>query len=145
MTITTIRTDANGTKWRLRSLIAMGHDTTRIARALDVPHHIIRAVISGQALTITPGLKDLASQLWDAWWCYTPPAGTPAQRRAAVIARNMARDYGWPCPLALDEPDPATGDPGMDAPGYRPAGRWLPATGTGPAPDFHPATRKETA
>jgi hypothetical protein len=30
------RTDAAGTMWRLRSLVAMGHDSARIARALGV-------------------------------------------------------------------------------------------------------------
>ncbi|MGO9295089.1 MAG: hypothetical protein ACLP52_14645 [Streptosporangiaceae bacterium] len=137
------RVSANGTTWRLRSLIAMGHDASRVARALGVPPHIVRAIIYGRARTITPGLRDLASQLWEAWWCYTPPAVTPAQRRAAAIARGIARRHDWPCPLALDEPDPATGDPGMDAPGYQPDAHWQPAVGLGPAPAFHPATRPQ--
>ena len=33
--------------WRLRSLVAMGHDATRIARAIDAPPEAIRAVIRG--------------------------------------------------------------------------------------------------
>jgi hypothetical protein len=144
MTTRPARVSANGTKWRLRSLVAMGHDSARIARALGAPPHVIRAVIGGRAQTITPALRDLACELWDAWWCYTPPAATPAQRRAAAIARQIARRHGWPCPLALHEPDPATGYQGMDAPGYRPRARWRPAIGIGPAPDFRPAapTRK---
>jgi hypothetical protein len=42
-----VRIDANGTMWRLRSLVAMGHDGTRIARALDVPPPLVRRVVRG--------------------------------------------------------------------------------------------------
>jgi hypothetical protein len=47
------RTDATGTMWRLRSLVAMGHDSARIARALGVAPALVRRVVRGQARTVT--------------------------------------------------------------------------------------------
>ena len=81
------RTDATGTMWRLRSLVAMGHDSARIARALRVHPALVRRVMRGQARTITCGFQAAACQLWDAWWDKTPPRRTPAGRRAAARAR----------------------------------------------------------
>lgn len=132
------RLDAGGTTWRLRSLVAMGHDSTRIARALNVRPETIRALVRGDAATVSPAFRDLACQLWNAWWDKSPPERTWAERRAASAARRRAARNRWPCPLGLDEPDPETGDPGMDGLGYRPWRGWHPATGTGIAPDFRP-------
>jgi hypothetical protein len=111
------RTDATGTMWRLRSLVAMGHDCARIARALHVHPAFVRRVVRGQARTVTCQFRAACCQLWDAWWDKTPPRRTPAQRRAAA---------------GLDEDL-------LDEPGYRPWCRYRPATGTGTAPDFPPA------
>jgi hypothetical protein len=128
----TVRTDANGTKWRLRSLVAMGHDCTRIARALHVPPDLVRRVVAGQAATVTRGFAAATAQLQDAWWDKTPPRQTPAQRRAAARALRQAETSGWPAAAGLD-------DDQLDEPGYRPWSRYRPATWTGPAPDFPPA------
>ena len=126
------RTGANGTMWRLRSLVAMGHDCARIARALDAPPSHVRQVVRGQAHTITAGFHGAACQLWDAWWDKTPPLSTPAERRAATCALSHAACHGWPAAAGLDEDV-------LDEPGYRPWCRYRPATGTGTAPDFPPA------
>jgi hypothetical protein len=135
-----IRVDANGTAWRLRSLVAMGHDCNRLARALGVSPDMVYRVVSGQSKTVTPRLRELACQLWDAWWCYTPPVRTRSERLAIARARRLARRADWPCPLGLDEPDPQSGDLGLDDPGYRPYCHWRPARGLGVAPDFAPVT-----
>ena len=127
-----IRTDANGTMWRLRSLVAMGHDCARIARALRVPPALVRRVVGGQAGTVTCGFRAAAGQLWDAWWDKTPPQQTPAERRAATRALRQAEARDWPAAAGLDEDE-------LDTPGYRPWCRYRPAAGTGPAPDFPPA------
>jgi hypothetical protein len=140
-----IRADANGIAWRLRSLIAMGHDCTRMAIALEASPGAVLRIVSGQTKTVTPAFRAQACQLWDAWWCYMPPVRTAAERRAMTNAGRMARRANWPCPLGLDEPDPETGDLGMDAPGYRPYSRWRPATGLGAAPDFGPVSGPQTA
>jgi hypothetical protein len=128
----TARIDANGTMWRLRSLIAMGHDCARIARALNVPPSLVRRIARGQARTVTSHFQVTVCQLWDAWWDKTPPRRTPAQRRAATRALRQAKSNNWPAAAALEEDL-------LDEPGYRPWCRYRPATGTGTAPDFPPA------
>lgn len=127
------RVPAAGTMWRLRSLVAMGHDATRIAHALGITPSTARRLITGRTATITPALRHLACQLWDAWWDKRPPEHTTARRRAATTARRAAQRNGWPQPAALDEDC-------LDQPGYRPYAIWRPAAGTGTAPAFHPAT-----
>ena len=123
------RADANATRWRLRSLVAMGHDATRIAAALGITPRTARRLLAGDTVTVSPALRDLASELWDAWWDKRPPEDTPARRRAATAARHAARQNGWPTPAALDEDC-------LDLPRYRPYSIWRAATGTGTAPGF---------
>jgi hypothetical protein len=123
------RVDAGGTAWRLRALLAMGHDCARIARALATPPHLVRRVVNGNALTVTAGIRAAVIRLLDAWWDKTPPAGTPAQRRAAAQARRSAERNDWPAAAGLDEDD-------VDMPGYRPWCHYRPATGTGVAADY---------
>jgi hypothetical protein len=124
--------DANGTMWRLRSLLAMGHDCARIARALGVPPGLVRGVVRNQARTVACEFYAAVGLLWDAWWDKTPPRRTPAQRRAAAVALRQAKTHGWPAAAGLDEDL-------LDEPGYRPWCRYRPAAGTGIAPDFPPA------
>ncbi|HEY7142930.1 MAG TPA: hypothetical protein VH637_01670 [Streptosporangiaceae bacterium] len=132
------RTDANATMWRLRSLVAMGHDGARIARALHVHPALVRRVVRGQARTVTCQFQAAACQLWNAWWDKTPPRRTPAQRRAAARAMHQAARHDWPAAAGLDEDL-------LDEPGYRPWCRYRPATGTGTAPDFPPARPRPLA
>jgi hypothetical protein len=129
--------------WRLRSLVAMGHDCARIARALHVRPALVRRVVRGQARTVTCQFRAATCQLWDAWWDKAPAARTPAGRRAASYALRHAKSNDWPAAAGLDEDL-------LDEPGYRPWCRYRPATGTGTAPDFPPArpcplTTKEIA
>jgi hypothetical protein len=126
------RVDANGTMWRLRSLLAMGHGCARIARALDVRHVCVWTVVRGRARTVTGEFAAAVGELWEAWWDKTPPEHTLAQRRAAARARNLAAAHDWPAAAGLDEDQ-------LDERGYRPWCRYWPATGTGTAPDFLPA------
>jgi hypothetical protein len=125
----TARTDANGTMWRLRSLVAMGHDCARIARALHVHPGLVRGVVRGQDRTVTRGFRAGCCQLWEAWWDKTPPGRTPAERQAAARALGRAESNDWPAAAGLDEDE-------LDLPGYRPWCRYRPATGTGIAADF---------
>jgi hypothetical protein len=126
------RIDANATMWRLRSLVAMGHDCARIARALGAGPELIRRVVRGQARTVTAAFADAAAALLDAWWDKTPPRRNTAERRAATCALRMAESRGWPAAAGLD-------DHQLDTPGYRPWSEYRPASGTGTAPDFPPA------
>jgi hypothetical protein len=118
------RVNANGSMWRLRSLIAMGHTSGRITRALGASADIIAALIRGQRATITPCLRDDITRLFDAWWDKQPPRRTPAAKAAACQALQRAAVNNWPCPAALDEDQ-------LDLPGYTPSGRWRYAHGTG--------------
>ena len=130
------RMDANGTAWRMRSLVAMGHDASRIAQALDVTPDRVRRLICGNSQTVTVALHLLACQLWDAWWDKTPPERTKADRRAAVHARHQAKRHDWPAAAGLDEGQ-------LDTLGYRPSCHYRPATGTGVAADFSSRTIRQ--
>ena len=132
------RPDAGGTTWRLRSLIAMGHDSTRIARAMNVRAHTIQKLVRGEAATVSPEVRDLACQLWDAWWDKRPPEATRSQRHAAAAARRRAERSGWPAAAGLNEDE-------LDEPGYRPFSSYRPAEGTGIAGDFRPAAEPPSA
>src|SRR5204862_367919 len=120
------RTDATGTMWRLRSLVAMGHDSARIARALGVPPARVRRVVRGQARTITCQFQAGVRQLWDAWWDKNPPRRTPAQRRAAADA-NRSTNRGiqaWACLRLADGTRRLAAIPGNPSqPSTEPAGR----------------------
>jgi hypothetical protein len=130
-TATTAHVDSGGTMWRLRSLVAMGHDATRIAHALNLHPRSIQKILRGDAATLTAAVRDRARQLWDAWWDKRPPELTQAQRRTAEAARRRDEFLGWCPPLGLDEDE-------LDEPGYRPYSRYRAAAGTGTAGDFQP-------
>jgi hypothetical protein len=122
------RVNAIGTRLRLRALGAMGHSDSRIGRALGVSPCVITAIITRATRTVTPGLREDVTALYDAWWDKTPPERTPAERAAASAARNRARRGRW-CPGAgLDDDE-------LEDPGYKPTCTWRPATGTGVAGD----------
>jgi plasmid maintenance system antidote protein VapI len=124
------RIDAGGTRLRLRALHVMGHGSARIARAAGVREKTIRKLLSGDARTISPRLRDTITAVYDAWW----DKRAPAQRGAAAAARKRAIAGNWCAAAALD-------DDQLDTPGYRPRYGWKPATGTGPAPGIHPPAR----
>jgi len=122
------RVNAIGTRLRLRALGAMGHSDSRIARALGTSPCVITAIITRETRTVTPELRELALQLYDAWWDKTPPEQTLAERAAATAARTRARRGRW-CPgMGLDDDE-------VDVPGYAPRCTWRPAIGTGVADD----------
>jgi hypothetical protein len=120
------RADANGSMWRLRSLIAMGHTPQRIAAALGTTTSTINPLITGQRHTVQEPLREDITRLFDAWWDKHPPQATPAEKAAAVRALGDAAVRNWPCPAALNEDE-------LDTPGYHPTDRWRYSKGTGPA------------
>lgn len=122
------RADANGSIWRLRSLVAMGHTASRLAAALGVSRAIIERLIRGERVTVTTTLRDDINRIFDAWWDKRPPRRTPGEKTAACKALQRAAVNNWPCPAALDEDE-------LDLPGYKPAARWRYALGTGVADD----------
>ena len=128
------RVDVGGTRLRLRALHVMGHGCARIARALGASKTTIQDLVSGNARTVSPPLRDAIAELYDAWWDKRAPERTRAERSAATLARRRAIARNWCAPAALD-------DDQLDTPGYRPQYGWKPATGTGVAPDIRPAAR----
>ncbi len=136
------RVDAGGSRLRLRALHVKGHGSARIARALGVRPDTITQLVRGDTATISPKLRDAITSLYDAWWDKRAPERTRAERAAATAARRRAIAGNWCAAAALD-------DDLLDVPGYRPRYGWKPATGTGIAPDYRPATsrprRKEGA
>ena len=129
------RVDAGGTRLRLRALHVMGHGSARIARAVGVREMTIRQLVSGNARTISPQLRDKITAVYDTWWDKRAPERTRAQRGAATLARRRAIAGNWCAAAALDEDQ-------LDTPGYRPRYGWKPATGTGTAPDIRPPSRR---
>ena len=125
------RLDAGGTRLRLRALHVMGHGSARIARAAGAHPQTIRQLVRGDARTVSPRLRTAIIAVYDAWWDKRAPARTRSERAAATAARKRAIAGNWCAAAALD-------DDLLDLPGYRPRQGWMPATGTGTAPDIHP-------
>ena len=133
-TVPRSRLDAGGSRLRLRALYAMGHGSARIADAVGVSDKTIRELVRGDARTVSPGLRDAITAVYDAWWDKRAAERTRAEHAAAAAARRRAIAGNWCAGAALD-------DDLLDIPGYRPRSRWRPATGTGTAPDIHPPAR----
>lgn len=129
------RVDAGGTKLRLRALHVMGHGSARLARAIGVSEKAIRAIVSGDAKTVSLRLRDSVIAVYDKWWDKRAPERTASQRAAATLARRRAIRGNWCAAAALD-------DDLLDTPGYKPCSGWRPATGTGVATEITPPDRR---
>jgi hypothetical protein len=130
-----LRPAPGGTMWRLRALVAMGHTCTRMAAATGIPPATLRRSVRGEALTVSPQLRQAVIALFDAWWDKTPPQRTRRDKLAARGALNRAALGGWPPAAGLDEDE-------LDRPGYQPQSGWRHARGTGVADDYPFAERK---
>jgi hypothetical protein len=124
-----------GTMWRLRALVAMGHTCTRMAAAIGAPPTTLRRIVRGEALTISPGLRQAVTALFNAWWDKTPPLRTRQEKLAAESALKRAALNDWPPAAGLDEDD-------LERPGYQPQCGWRYARGSGVADDYPFAERK---
>jgi len=132
----TARVDAGGTRLRLRALHVMGHGSARIARALGVREMTIRQITRGDAPTVSTQLRDSVTTLYDAWWDKRAPERDRFERGAATAARRKAIAGNWCAGAGLD-------DDKLDTPGYKPKSKWMPAAGTGTAPDITPAEQPQ--
>jgi hypothetical protein len=131
-----LRIDAGGTRLRLRALHVMGHGSARLARAIGASEKTIRAVVNGDAKTVSIRLRDAVTTVYDQWWDKRAPEGSRAERTAARAARRRAIAGNWCAPAALDDDE-------LDTPGYKPRYGWRPATGTGVAADICPPQRTQ--
>jgi hypothetical protein len=128
-TLVRARVDAGGTRLRLRALQVMGHSSARIARATGASDKTIRALLHGNARTVSPRLRDAITEVYNTWWDKRPPERTRGERAAASTARRRAIAGNWCAGAALD-------DDHLDTPGYQPGHGWKPARGTGTAPEI---------
>jgi transcriptional regulator with XRE-family HTH domain len=128
------RVDAGGTRLRLRALHVMGHGPARIARALGIREATVRAIVTGDATTVSTRLRDDVTSLYDTWWDKTAPERDRRERAAATAARRKAIAGNWCAGAGLD-------DDKLDTPGYKPKSKWRAAVGTGTAPDVTPPAR----
>ena len=129
------RLDAGGTRLRLRALHVMGHGSARLARALGASEETIQRLVRGDARTVSPQLRNVVADLYDAWWDKRAPERTRAERAAAARARRRAVAGNWCAAAALN-------DDQLDTPGYRPRTGYRPATGTGIAADIRLPIRR---
>jgi hypothetical protein len=131
------RPSSHGIMWRLRALVAMGHTCSRMAVATGVSPTTLRRIVRGEAVTISPALREAVVALFDAWWDKVAPQRTRQEKLAARSALKRAALNGWPCPAGLDEDQ-------LDQPGYRPPPGWRYARGIGVADD-HPFAQRKAA
>ena len=129
-----LRVDAGGTRLRLRALYVMGHGSARLARATGISERTIRALVNGEAATVSVKLRDTITTIYDRWWDKRAPERTAAERSAATLARRRAIRGNWCTAAALDDDE-------LDIPGYKPRYGWRPATGTGVADDINAPRR----
>jgi hypothetical protein len=127
---------ANGTRWRLRGLTAMGHASGQLAADLseitgrpvlqESLNVLLRDADKNGAKVVSPDLRDAVKQVYAAKWNKRPDESALTRHRTAQMARARAQREGWPQPMALD-------DDRIDRPDYAPKYNqpWMPAEGTG--------------
>ncbi len=130
------RVDAGGTRLRLRALQVMGHGSARVARAIGAREQTIQKVVRGDQQTVTAGLRQAVTWLYDRWWDKRAPERSPDERGAASAARHRAMIAGWCAGAGLDDAE-------LDVPGYQPLCGWRRAAGTGIAADIEFRREKE--
>ena len=121
----TARVDANGTVWRLRSLVAMGHDCARIARALDVRPELVAA--SSTAMPARHlGFRAAACRSGTPGGTRHHPPATPAENAPPPERCGSPGSAAGPPPQASTKTNstrPATGPGAGTAPPPAPAPR----------------------
>ena len=60
------RPSPGATMWRLRALVAMGHTCARVAAATGIPAGTLRRIVRGEAVTISPPLRQAVTALYGA-------------------------------------------------------------------------------
>lgn len=128
--------DANGAKWRLRALVAMGHSAASIAAGAGTDVDAVRDLIRGDAGQVSRRSEARYREVYAAWWDRTPPARSYHEHAAVTRQLSRAAREGWPTGMALDDDE-------LDQPGYSPGRRrWLRAQGRGEAPPIRGAYRQ---
>lgn len=110
--------DAVGSCRRLRAMAVNGWTMKLLASHCSLSEQTIGDIASGRRTQIYPSTAREIRSLFKQLWNKQPPEGTVQERRAAGIARAMAKRNGW-MPVGawddIDDPD-AVPDLGEKAP-----------------------------
>jgi hypothetical protein len=110
-----------GTQRRLRALMNRAWAPEIIERVTGIPQaQIITALARRTA--ITPDLAQRVAAAYDQLWDRPPPRTTPRDVAFAHSAQELARQGGWPPPMAYDD-DLIDLPEGGPEPGWQPTGR----------------------
>jgi len=112
---------ALGTKRRLQALHAMGY--TWVALAAETGYSVggLKSVTRGEWDVVEARNAEAVRDAYERLSMVLPTSDDPHQRSAINSARNKSRRYGWPPPLAWNNPDDPAERP--DAWHYKPATR----------------------
>ena len=91
--------NAWGTRLRLRSLIAMGHNERRMGGALGVSQQRVTSIINGYVTEVPTKLAGDVVRLWNAWWDLVPPTRTAVEKETFRRVRARVVKWDWCCPL----------------------------------------------
>src|SRR6266487_5561100 len=75
-----VRVDGGGARLRLCALHVMGHGSARLARATGASERTTRALVDGDARTVSIRLRDTLIAVYDRWWDKRAPDRTRAER-----------------------------------------------------------------
>jgi len=108
------RTDATGTRRRVRALVARGWSQAKIAARLGMQPGNFGDVVYRRPM-VTAATARAVERLYAELWDQAPPESSHREKIAASRARNYAAERGWPPPAAWDD---------IDDPQARPADGW---------------------
>lgn len=109
---------------RLRALHVMRHGSARLARAVGASEKTIRALVNGDAKTVSTRIRDAVITVYNRWLDKRAPERTRAERAAARAAGRHAIADNWCAAAALDDDKldtPATSPPTAGDPPPEPA------------------------
>lgn len=95
------RINGNGTRRRLRALVALGWSMNLLSQRAGVGN--LNRTITVDGCTVYARTAAAARRLYAELWNTQPPTDTPRRRVAAEQARAFAAERGWPPPMAWDD------------------------------------------
>lgn len=105
--------DGNGTRLRLRALVAIGWSQSQLAAMLGMTVTNFGHVINGRGVRVRRSTFEAVTALYEDLWDTPPTASRPGEARGITVAIRRAERLGWQLPMGLD-------DDRLDVPGYRP-------------------------
>jgi lambda repressor-like predicted transcriptional regulator len=107
---------AAGTQRRLQALMRCGWSLGLLSARLGQSRQVLRLTLH-RSERVTAATARAVRELYDELWDQPPPEGNRFERRAATMARQYARERGWPLPAAWDDDE-------IDDPAAAPAEGW---------------------